>query len=302
MAKPEINLPNDINAQTLGKRRSLLSIIVAKFFQNKLAVIALVVLSIIITSAILAPLITPHDPNLQNLRHRLEPPGPEFWLGTDHLGRDLFSRLLYGGRVSLTVGFVAMIGAVSIGTTIGAIAGFFGGKVDAFLMRLVDVIISFPNIFLLITLVAVLEPSMEILILVFALLSWTGTSRLVRGEFLTLKNREFVLAARTIGMSNTRIIFGQILPSAMGPVIVAATLAVGNFILAESTLSFLGLGIQPPRASWGNMLTYSQSVTIFRNAVWYPTFPGLAILITVLCFNFIGDGLRDALDPRIVEK
>lgn len=147
-----------------------------------------------------------------------------------------------------------------------------------------------------------MEPSIDKLILVFALLSWTGTARLVRGEFLSLKSREFVLAARTIGMSNTRIIFGQILPSAMGPVIVAATLAVGNFILAESTLSFLGLGVQPPTATWGNMLTYSQSVTIFRNAVWYPTFPGLMILITVLCFNFIGDGLRDALDPRIVEK
>ncbi|MDQ0257802.1 peptide/nickel transport system permease protein [Evansella vedderi] len=302
MGKPENNVIQQQSDQTLGKRRSLLSIIVAKFMQNKLAVFGLFTLAIIITACVLAPWIAPHDPNFQNLRNRLAPPGPEFWLGTDHLGRDLFSRLLHGGQVSLTVGFVAMLGAVSIGTTIGAIAGFFGGRVDAFLMRLVDVIISFPNIFLLITLVAVLEPSMEILILVFALLSWTGTSRLVRGEFLTLKNREFVLAARTIGMSNTRIIFGQILPSAMGPVIVAATLAVGGFILAESTLSFLGLGIQPPRASWGNMLTYSQSVTIFRTAVWYPTFPGLMILITVLCFNFIGDGLRDALDPRVVEK
>lgn len=302
MAKPELNLPNDINMQTLGKRRSLISIIIAKFFQNKLAVVGLILLTIIIGAAVFAPLLTPHDPDFQNLRNRLAAPGAEFWLGTDHLGRDIFSRILYGGRVSLTVGFISMIGAVFIGTTVGATAGYFGGKVDAFLMRLVDVVISFPNIFLLITLVAVLEPSIDKLILVFALLSWTGTARLVRGEFLSLKSREFVLAARTIGMSNTRIIFGQILPSAMGPVIVAATLAVGNFILAESTLSFLGLGVQPPTATWGNMLTYSQSVTIFRNAVWYPTFPGLMILITVLCFNFIGDGLRDALDPRIVEK
>ncbi|MFN7253311.1 MAG: oligopeptide ABC transporter permease [Anaerobacillus sp.] len=288
--------------QSLGERRSLLSIIVAKFLQNKLAVIGLVMLTIIVVSAILAPWIAPHDPDFQNLRNRLASPSAEFLLGTDHLGRDIFSRLLFGGRVSLFVGFVAMIGAVTIGTTIGAIAGYFGGLVDSILMRLVDIIISFPNIFLLITLVAVLEPSIDKLIMVFAFLSWTGTARLVRGEFLTLKKREFVLAARTIGMSNTRIIFGQILPSAFGPVIVAATLAVGGFILAESALSFLGLGVQPPTSTWGNMLTYSQSVTIFRTAWWYPTFPGVMILLTVLSFNFVGDGLRDALDPRVTEK
>ncbi|RXJ01116.1 ABC transporter permease [Anaerobacillus alkaliphilus] len=306
MAKPEVNLPNNkakfSDVQSLGERRSLLSIIIAKFLQNKLAVVGLVMLAIIVISALLAPWIAPHDPDFQNLRNRLAAPSAEFLLGTDHLGRDIFSRLLFGGRVSLFVGFVAMIGAVTIGTTVGAVAGYFGGLVDAFLMRLVDIIISFPNIFLLITLVAVLEPSLDKLIIVFALLSWTGTARLVRGEFLTLKKREFVLAARTIGMSNTRIIFGQILPSAMGPVIVAATLAVGGFILAESALSFLGLGVQPPTSTWGNMLTYSQSVTIFRTAWWYPTFPGLMILFTVLSFNFVGDGLRDALDPRVTEK
>lgn len=305
MTKSEVKLPNkttQLDVQSLGERRSLLSIIVAKFLQNKLAVIGLVMLTIIVVSAILAPWIAPHDPDFQNLRNRLASPSAEFLLGTDHLGRDIFSRLLFGGRVSLFVGFVAMIGAVTIGTTIGAIAGYFGGLVDSILMRLVDIIISFPNIFLLITLVAVLEPSIDKLIMVFAFLSWTGTARLVRGEFLTLKKREFVLAARTIGMSNTRIIFGQILPSAFGPVIVAATLAVGGFILAESALSFLGLGVQPPTSTWGNMLTYSQSVTIFRTAWWYPTFPGVMILLTVLSFNFVGDGLRDALDPRVTEK
>lgn len=305
MAKQEVKLPNQktqLDMQSLGERRSLLSIIIAKFLQNKLAVFGLVMLSIIVFSAIFAPWIAPHDPDFQNLRNRLAAPSAEFLLGTDHLGRDIFSRLLFGGRVSLFVGFVAMIGAVTIGTTVGAIAGYFGGLVDSILMRLVDIIISFPNIFLLITLVAVLEPSIDKLIMVFAFLSWTGTARLVRGEFLTLKKREFVLAARTIGMSNTRIIFGQILPSALGPVIVAATLAVGGFILAESALSFLGLGVQPPTSTWGNMLTYSQSVTIFRTAWWYPTFPGLMILLTVLSFNFVGDGLRDALDPRVIEK
>ncbi|KHF39610.1 peptide ABC transporter permease [Halalkalibacter okhensis] len=290
------------DSQVLGERRSLFSIIVAKFFQNKLAVFGLVVLTIITIACVLAPYFAPHDPAYQDLRNRLGAPSAEHWLGTDHLGRDLFSRLLYGGQVSLYVGFASMVGAVTIGAVIGAVAGYFGGWVDAILMRLVDVILAFPNIFLLITLVAILDPSINILILVFALLSWTGTARVVRGEFLSLKKREFVLASRTIGMSNIRIIFSQILPNALGPVIVAATLAVGSFILAESALSFFGLGVQPPNASWGNMLTDSQSVTIFRNAWWYPTFPGLLILTTVLCFNFIGDGLRDALDPRVVEK
>src|SRR5690606_10229310 len=191
---------------------------------------------------------------------RLAPPSAEFWLGTDHLGRDIFSRLLHAGRISLFVGFSAMLGAVVIGTVIGAVAGYYGGKIDAVLMRLVDIVISFPSIFLLIALIAILEPSIDKLILVFAFLSWTGTARLVRGEFLTLKQREFVLAARTIGMSTPRIIFGEILPNALGPIIVAATLSVGGFILAESALSFLGLGVQPPTASWGNMLTNAQGV------------------------------------------
>jgi len=285
---------------SMARHETLLQIMVAKFLQNRLAVLGLIILAVVILSAIFAPWIAQHDPNFQNLRARLQAPGAEYWLGTDHLGRDVFSRILYAGRVSLFVGFSAMLGAVSIGATLGALAGYYGGKIDAFIMRLVDVVISFPNIFLLITIVAVFQPTLDKLIMIFALLSWTGTARLVRGEFLTLKQREYVLAARTIGMSNMRIIFGQILPNAMGPIIVAATLAIGGFILAESVLSFLGLGVQPPTATWGNMLTNAQSVRIFREAWWYPTFPGLMILITVLCFNFIGDGLRDALDPRVI--
>ncbi len=289
-------------ARSLGEPRSLWRIAAAKFLQNRLAVVGLVVLVLVILSAVLAPWLSPHDPNFQVLRDRLAPPSAEYWLGTDHLGRDIFSRLLHAGRISLFVGFAAMLGAVLIGTAIGAVAGYYGGRIDAVLMRLVDVVISFPSIFLLIALIAVLEPSIDKLILAFALLSWTGTARLVRGEFLTLKQREFVLAARTIGMSTPRIIFGEILPNAMGPIIVAATLSVGNFILAESALSFLGLGVQPPTASWGNMLTNAQGVGIFRTAWWYPTFPGLMILLTVLSFNFVGDGLRDALDPKVIER
>ncbi|WLD58033.1 ABC transporter permease [Salinispirillum sp. LH 10-3-1] len=287
---------------TMARHETLLQIMVAKFLQNRLAVLGLIILAVVILSAIFAPWIAQHDPNFQNLRMRLHPPSAEYWLGTDHLGRDVFSRILYAGRVSLFVGFSAMLGAVTIGATLGALAGYYGGKIDAFIMRLVDVVISFPNIFLLITIVAVFQPTLDKLIMVFALLSWTGTARLVRGEFLSLKQREYVLAAKTLGMSNARIIFRQILPNAMGPIIVAATLAVGGFILAESVLSFLGLGVQPPTATWGNMLTNAQSVRIFREAWWYPTFPGLMILITVLAFNFIGDGFRDALDPRVIRR
>ena len=261
-----------------------------------------VTVAALMLSALLAPWLSPHDPNFQSLRQRLAPPDPEFWLGTDHLGRDIFSRVLHAGRISLFVGFSAMAGAVVIGTSVGAIAGYYGGKVDAVLMRVVDVVISFPSIFLLIALVAILEPTIDKLIIVFAFLSWTSTARLVRGEFLTLKQREFVLAARTVGMSTPRIIFAEILPNALGPIIVAATLSVGGFILAESALSFLGLGVQPPTASWGNMLTNAQGVGIFRTAWWYPTFPGLMILVTVLSFNFVGDGLRDALDPNVIER
>jgi peptide/nickel transport system permease protein len=286
----------------LREHRSLWRMAAAKFLQNRLALLGLVVLAIVILSALLAPWLAPHDPNFQSLRQRLAPPGPEFWLGTDHLGRDIFSRLLHAGRISLFVGFSAMAGAVVIGTSVGAIAGYYGGKVDGVLMRLVDIVISFPSIFLLIALVAILEPTIDKLIIVFAFLSWTSTARLVRGEFLTLKQREFVLAARTLGMSTPRIIFAEILPNALGPIIVAATLSVGGFILAESALSFLGLGVQPPTASWGNMLTNAQGVGIFRTAWWYPTFPGLMILVTVLSFNFVGDGLRDALDPNVIER
>ncbi len=286
----------------LGRQRSLARITLAKFLQNRLAVVGLVVLVIVILSALLAPWLSPHDPNFQTLRERLQPPSGEFWLGTDHLGRDIFSRLLYAGRISLFVGFSAMLGSVIIGTAIGAVAGYFGGRVDGLLMRLVDIVISFPSIFLLIALVAILEPTIDKLIIVFAFLSWTGTARLVRGEFLTLKQRDFVLASRTLGMSTPRIIFSEILPNAFGPIVVAATLSVGGFILAESGLSFLGLGVQPPTASWGNMLTNAQGVGIFRTAWWYPTFPGLMILVTVLSFNFVGDGLRDALDPNVIER
>ncbi|WP_368655153.1 oligopeptide ABC transporter permease [Ornithinibacillus sp. 4-3] len=281
------------------KTDSLGKIALQKFLKNKLAVIGAIIIILIIASAIIVPWITEYNPDKQDLLNQLSPPSKEHLLGTDDLGRDVFSRLLYGSRVSLSVGFLAVAGMMIIGTVIGAIAGYFGGIFDSVLMRFVDVIISFPQIFLLITLIAVLQPSLNTLIIVFALFSWTSTARLVRGEFLSLRNREFVLAARTMGIRTWKIIFSHILPNAMGPVIVSATLQIGYVILAESTLSYLGLGVQPPTPSWGNMLQSAQDYNIMLNAWWYPLFPGFMILITILSFNFVGDGLRDALDPKV---
>ncbi|WCL59489.1 ABC transporter permease [Bacillus safensis] len=280
------------------KPETMLRLFCEKFFKNKLAVAGSVILLIIIFSAIFAPVIAPYAPEHQDLLKRLQPPSAEHFMGTDKFGRDIFSRVLYGARVSLVVGFVSVVGAITIGTVVGAVAGYFKGFVDSLLMRFVDVVLSIPDIFLLITLVTIFKPGIDKLILIFALTGWTTTARLIRSEFLSLRTREFVLAARTIGTKNHVIIFSHILPNCIGPIIVSATLKVGSVILAESTLSYLGFGIQPPTASWGNMLQDAQNFSIMVQAWWYPLFPGLLILLTVLCFNFLGDGLRDALDPK----
>jgi peptide/nickel transport system permease protein len=281
-----------------GSPDSINKLVFRKFMKNKLALGGAVFLILLITAAFLAPVLAPYNPSQQYLLDKLAPPGGNYPLGTDELGRDTLSRLLYGARVSLLVGFASVAGSMFIGTVVGAVAGYYGGKIDAFLMRLVDIIISFPSIFLLITLVTIFNPSLTTLIVVFALFGWTTTARLVRGEFLSLRSREFVLAARTMGIRSSKIIFSHILPNAMGPIIVSATLAVGYVILAEATLSYLGLGVQPPTPSWGNMLQGAQDLHIMLNVWWYPLFPGFAILFTVLAFNFVGDGLRDAFDPK----
>lgn len=283
------------------KPDTLTKIFFRKFYKNKLAVIGLVFLMVIILGSILAPVLTPYDFETMDLVNTLAPPSAEHWMGTDRYGRDILTRVLYGGQVSLLVGFGSVTGALFIGITVGALAGYFGGILDNILMRTVDVIISIPTFFLLITLVTIFQPSMWMLILIFSLTGWTGMSRLIRGEFLSLRSREFVLASRTIGTSNARIIFSHILPNTMGPIIVAATLSIGGVILSEAALSYLGLGINPPTPSWGNILNDAQNYTVLKTAPWYPFFPGLMILITVLCFNFVGDGLRDALDPKAIE-
>ncbi len=246
--------------------------------------------------AIFAKELSPYDPQAIDTYHILEAPSQSHLLGTDALGRDVLSRLIYGTRISLLVGIVAVGIATAIGTVLGAIAGFYGGVVDMVIMRLVDVMLCFPTIFLIMAVIAFLEPSIWNIMAVIGLTSWMGVARLVRAEFLSLRSRDFVLAARVIGASDWRILFGHILPNAIAPVIVAATLGVGSAILTESALSFLGIGVQPPTPSWGNMLTAGKDN--IEIAWWLSVFPGLAILITVLAYNLLGEGLREVLDPR----
>ena len=266
------------------------------FIRNPLAVSGLIVVGLLALVALLAPLIAPYDPQAIDTWHILAPPSSRHILGTDALGRDCLSRLIFGSRISLLVGLVAVGIATAIGTVLGAMAGFYGRWVDSIIMRLVDVMLCFPAIFLIMAVIAFLEPSIWNIMIVIGLTGWMGVARLVRAEFLSLRSRDFVLAARVSGASNLRIVFSHILPNAVAPILVAATLGVGGAILTESALSFLGIGVQPPTPSWGNMLTEGKDN--IEIAWWLSVFPGLAILITVLGYNLLGEGLRDALDPR----
>ena len=259
--------------------------------KNRLTVCGGVVLLLLALVAGAAPWLSPHDPLQVNLPDALLPPSAAYPLGTDQLGRDVLSRLLYGTRISLLIGFIAVGIAVVIGTGIGAIAGFYGGWVDAILMRFVDTMLSIPTIFLLLSIIAVLGPSIQVVMAVIGLTSWMGLARLVRAELLSLKEREFVLAARVLGASPVRLITRHLLPNAMAPVVVSATLGVGGAILTESVLSYLGLGVQPPTPSWGNIL--NEGRIALGVAWWLTVSPGVCILMTVLAFNLLGEGLRE---------
>ncbi len=248
-------------------------------------------------AALLAPLLAPYDPGAYNVKEILLPPGAAHWLGTDDLGRDLLTRMLYGARISMAVGFVSVGIAVVIGTLVGAVAGYYGGRVDELLMRFVDLMLNFPRFFLLLTLIAFLRPSIWVIMSVIGFTGWMGLARLVRGEILGLKEREFVLSARAMGARDARVMLRHIVPNALVPILVSATLGVAGAILAESGLSFLGLGVQPPTPSWGNILIEGKAN--IEIAWWLSVFPGMAILITVLAYNLFGEGLRDALDPRL---
>ena len=252
--------------------------------------------AIIVLIALLAPFLAPYDPLAIDVEHVLEPPSFRHPLGTDLLGRDLLSRMIYGTRVSLEVGLVAVGISLGVGTILGALAGYYGGWVDTIISRLIDIMLCFPSIFLILAVIAYLEPSILNIMIVIGLTSWMGVARLVRAEFLSLREREFVLSAKLAGASDLRIIFHHLLPNALPPILVAATLGVGNAILIESALSFLGLGVQPPTPSWGNLLTEGKSC--LEVAWWLSVFPGLAILFTVLTFNLLGETLQEVTNPR----
>ncbi|MCR4666783.1 MAG: ABC transporter permease [Desulfovibrio sp.] len=243
-----------------------------------------------------APFLTTCPPEELHLDHILEAPSENFLLGTDRLGRDVFSRLLYGGRVSLWVGFVAVGISVSIGTVLGLVSGYFRGIIDELIMRFVDVMLCFPSFFLILAVIAFWEPDLTNIMLVIGLTSWMGVTRLVRAETLSLRERDFVASARLCGTPTRSILWRHILPNALGPVLISATLGVAGAILIESSLSFLGLGVQPPVASWGNMLMEGKNV--LETAPWLSLYPGLAILCTVLGYNVLGESLRDLFDPR----
>lgn len=269
------------------------------FRRNRLALIGLFVIVVLYLVALLAPLIAPYDPIEQRdiVRLGFLPPSADYWLGTDRFGRDVLSRILYGARISLAIGFIAVALSITLGTLIGAVAGYLGGRTDAALMRFTDMVLAFPRLVLLIMIVALFSPTLGVIIAVLGLTQWPGTTRIVRGEVLSLRERDFIHAARALGMSRARVILRHLVPNVMAPVIVAATLGIGNTIVLEAGLSFLGLGVQPPTPSWGNMVADGRQNLI--GAWWVATFPGLAIVITVLAFNLVGDGLRDALDPRL---
>jgi peptide/nickel transport system permease protein len=274
------------------------SMVWKKFRQNRLGCASAVVVVLLILLAALAPWVAPRDPLYIDMAYKFATPGQAgFVLGADELGRDVLSRLLHAGRVSLAVGLMTALLAVTIGSLLGALAAYYGGTADTCIMRLADTLLSIPTIFLLLALSAFLKPTLFTITLIIGLNSWMSVARLVRGQILSIKQQEFVLAARALGAGDRRLIFRQLLPNALAPVLVAATLSVATAILLESSLSYLGFGIQPPTASWGNMLNNAQAYVLY--APWVAVYPGFMITLTVLSFNFVGDGLRDALDPRL---
>jgi peptide/nickel transport system permease protein len=283
-----------------GRRQSQWAIAWRRFTRHRTALLGMLLVVVLCAIALLAPYLAPYDPDVMPadlVANRFLPPSLDHPMGTDRFGRDILSRVIYGSRVSLSIGFLAVAIAISIGTLLGALAGYLGRWVDTLAMRFVDVLLSFPRLVLLILLVALFEPSLALVTLVLGLTGWMGTARIVRGEVLSVREREYVEAARSLGFGDRRIVLRHILPNVLSPVIVTATLGIGNTILAEAALSFLGLSVQPPTATWGNIIAEGNDASLV-DAWWITTFPGLAIVATVMCLNLMGDGMRDALDPR----
>jgi peptide/nickel transport system permease protein len=294
--------PGVIEVQTVKVKRaepaveSLWRLTWRRFLRHRVALAGLMMLAVLILSALLAPWVTPYDPNAIDLGARFRAPSLEHPMGTDDLGRDLLSRVIYGGRISLSIGVLSALASVLFGTLLGALAGFYGRYVEGLIMRFTDLMLTFPPLLLLILLASLFGTSFLTIVLVISSVSWMNVARLVRASFLSLKEQDFIEAARALGAGSSRLIFRHVLPNALSPIIVAATLGAAAAILTESTLSYLGLGIQPPTSSWGTMLQTAQSQISI--APWMSIFPGLMIFLTVLSINFVGDGLRDALDPR----
>lgn len=271
--------------------------IMRRMLRNRKAVIGAVFLALIVLSAVFAPLISPHDPYEQNLRNRLQSSSSEHWLGTDQYGRDVFTRILYGGRVSLRVGFISVGLALLVGGTLGLLSGYYGGWLETITMRIVDVMLALPGFLLALAIVASLGPSMTNVMIAVGIAYMPGFARVMRSTVISVREQEYVLAARAAGSGDLHIMFKHVLPNSLSPMIVQSTLAMAGSILSAAGLSFLGMGAQPPTAEWGSMLSSARS--FIRAAHHVVTYPGLAIMLTVLCLNLVGDGLRDALDPRM---
>ncbi len=268
--------------------------------RNKMALFGIAIILLLLIACFGAPYLTSYDPNKMSPRERLAPPSIAHPLGTDSFGRDMLTRILYGGRVSLAVGFASVIILTTIGVIVGAAAGYYGGLVDTLLMRFVDVMLSVPNFFLLLAVVALFGPSLRNTMLVIGLTSWMATARLVRGQFLAERQKDYILSARSIGVTDSQIIWRHLMPNSMAVIIVYATLWIAFAVILEASLSYLGLGAQPPTASWGNMLREGRRY--MREAWWVTTFPGIFIFLTAMSFNMVGDSLRDAFDPRLNKR
>ncbi len=285
------------------KGKSPFQLAYRRFVKNRMAVVGLILLTIIVLISVFAPLLTSHDPLESDMYNIEAPPSDEHILGTDDMGRDVYARLLYGGRISLLIGLLTMIFTVLIGAVLGAIAGYYGKWIDTLIMRFTDIMLTFPFLLFVLFLISVLEEtSVTVLIVALALTSWPTTARIVRGVFLSLREQEFVLSARAIGGSDSRLIFRHMIPNALAPIIVNATLLMAVTISAESALSFLGFGVPQPTPTWGNMLTNAMNIRVLSDQPWLWIPPGVMIVLAVLAINFIGDGLRDAFDTKMSDN
>lgn len=286
-----------VKATAMSEPRGIFSDFLRRLFRNRLAIFGASVVGLFFVVSLFPGTIARHEPNAIDVAMILTPPSQTHWLGTDELGRDVFSRMVHGAGISLKVGFVAEGIAVALGLLVGLLAGYYRGWTDAVLSRFIDVMLCFPTFFLILTVIAFLDPSIWNIMIVIGATGWMGVARLVRAETMSLRERDFVVAARALGASDARIIFRHILPNTLAPVLVAATLGVAGAILVESSLSFLGIGVQPPTPSWGNILASGKDVVEY--AWWMSVSPGIAILLTVLGYNLLGEGIRDAVDPRL---